>query len=135
MLLRQPAKHSLSRAVEAGRGEGYIRPFVEAAAQTIPLLRGLTGTRLDPYLIPLVNQLEQVTPGGSGGATTVLEPLTDRKRQVLGCLASHLGQRDIARDMYVGHSTVKTHVKAIYRKFGVTSRMKAVAVARTHGLL
>jgi LuxR family maltose regulon positive regulatory protein len=76
-----------------------------------------------------------MTPGGPGGSTTVLEPLTDRERQVLGYLSSHLGQREIARDMYVGHNTVKTHVKAIYRKLGVTSRMEAVAVARTHGLL
>jgi LuxR family maltose regulon positive regulatory protein len=131
----QQAKHSLSRAIEAGRGEGYIRPFAEAAAQTIPLLQGLSGTRPDPYVIQLMNQVEQVTPGGPGGSTTVLEPLTDRERQVLGYLSSHLGQREIARDMYVGHNTVKTHVKAIYRKFGVTSRMEAVAVARTHGLL
>jgi LuxR family maltose regulon positive regulatory protein len=131
----QEAKHSLSRAVEAGRSEGYIRPFLEAAAQTIPLLQGLMGNRPDPYLIQLVSQVEQVTSGPARGVTPVLEPLTERERQVLGYLSSHLGQREIARDMYVGHNTVKTHVKAIYRKFGVTSRMDAVAVARTHGLL
>jgi LuxR family maltose regulon positive regulatory protein len=43
--------------------------------------------------------------------------------------------RQIASDMYVSANTVKTHVKAIYRKFGVASRTEAVAMARTHGLL
>jgi LuxR family maltose regulon positive regulatory protein len=43
--------------------------------------------------------------------------------------------RQIASDMYVSANTVKTHVKAIYRKFGVMSRSEAVAIARTHGLL
>jgi LuxR family maltose regulon positive regulatory protein len=129
------ARHSLSRAVEAGRAEGYIRPFLEAAAQTVPLLRALMGTRPDPYVVELLSRLEQLTPENRGGATAVLEPLTDRERQVLGYLSSHLAQREIARDMYVSHNTVKTHIKAIYRKFGVISRMEAVAVARTHGLL
>ncbi len=36
--------------------------------------------------------------------------------------------------MYVSLNTVKTHVKAIYRKFGVASRTEAVAIARSHGL-
>jgi LuxR family maltose regulon positive regulatory protein len=65
----------------------------------------------------------------------MLESLTDREREVLGYLSSHLGMRQIASDMYVSANTVKTHVKAIYRKFGVMSRSEAVAIARTHGLL
>jgi LuxR family maltose regulon positive regulatory protein len=131
----QQAKRSLSRALEAGRVEGYIRPFLEAAPQIIFLLETLSSNRADPYAIQLLSELEQVIPEAPGGATTMLEPLTDRERQVLGYLSSHLGQREISRDMYVGYNTVKTHVKAIYRKFGVTSRTEAVAVARTHGLL
>ena len=62
-------------------------------------------------------------------------PFSGQLRQVLGYLSSHLHQRDIAATMYVSLNTVKTHVKAIYRKFGAASRTEAVAIARSRGLL
>ena len=99
------------------------------------MLRALVGARPDPYLIQLVSSAEQIVPANAGGSTVMLESLTDREREVLGYLSSHLGMRQIASDMYVSANTVKTHVKAIYRKFGVASRTEAVALARTHGLL
>jgi LuxR family maltose regulon positive regulatory protein len=64
-----------------------------------------------------------------------LEPLTDRERQVLGYLATHLSQPQIAATMYLSLNTVKTHTKAIYRKIDASSRAEAVTIARSHGLL
>ncbi len=130
------AEDYVRRAVEAGRSEGYVRPFLEESLQILPLLRAISSIHQDPYLIQLISEAELIgpclEPATSG---TILEPLTDRERQVLGYLSSHLHQRDIAATLYVSLNTVKTHVKAIYRKFGVESRTEAVAIARSRGLL
>lgn len=57
------------------------------------------------------------------------EPLTRREVEVLALLATHLSQPQIARRIFVSDNTVKSHVKAIYRKLGVASRTDAVARA------
>ena len=65
----------------------------------------------------------------------MIEPLTDRERQVLDYLPSHLSRDQIAVLLCVSSNTVKTHIQAVYRKIGATSRAEAVTVARSHGLL
>jgi DNA-binding CsgD family transcriptional regulator len=75
------------------------------------------------------------TDWGAKVAATMIEPLTDRERQVLGYLPSHLSTRQIATAIYVSPNTVKTHMKAIYRKMGAASRTEAVAIALGRGLL
>ena len=76
-----------------------------------------------------------VSMPASGGYTTVVEPLTDREREVLGYLPTHLYQHEIATAMYVSINTVKTYLRCIYRKIGAATRAEAVAIARTNGLL
>jgi LuxR family maltose regulon positive regulatory protein len=130
------AEDYVRRALDAGRSDGYVRPFLEVAVQILPLLRAISSSRQDPYLTQLIREAEPIGPGAEARSSeTILEPLTDRERQVLGYLSSHLHQRDIADTMYVSLNTVKTHVKAIYRKFGAASRTEAVAIARSRGLL
>jgi LuxR family transcriptional regulator, maltose regulon positive regulatory protein len=130
------ADDSLSRAVEMARPEGYIRPFVEEAAQVLPLLRVMAASRPDPYLAQLIVHAERVVPAvASTGGSAVLEPLTTRERQVLGYLSSHLSGPEIAARIYVSPNTVKSHMKAIYRKIGAGSRAEAVATAVSLGLL
>jgi LuxR family maltose regulon positive regulatory protein len=58
--------------------------------------------------------------------------LSDRERTVLRLLAGDLSEREIADELYVSFNTVHSHVRAIYRKLGVTSRADAVARARAH---
>ncbi len=130
------AEDYIRRAVDAGVSEGYLRPFLEEALRILPLLRAISSSRHDPYLTQLITEAELIGPCPEPSTSeTILEPLTDRERQVLGYLSSHLHQRDIAATMYVSLNTVKTHVKAIYRKFGAASRTEAVAIARSRGLL
>jgi ATP/maltotriose-dependent transcriptional regulator MalT len=83
------------------------------------------------------NDRSQLEPQSSAAANPrgYLEPLTEREKQVLGYLPTHLSQRQIAVAMYLSLHTVKSHTKAIYRKIDANSRAEAVTIARTHGLL
>ena len=130
------ARETLGLAVATARPEHYVRPFLEEAPQTLPLLRGIAGARPDGYLTQLVGEAERLVPSASvTGSTTMIEPLTDRERQVLDYLPSHLSRNQIAGLLCVSSNTVKTHIQAVYRKIGATSRAEAVTVARSHGLL
>jgi LuxR family maltose regulon positive regulatory protein len=58
------------------------------------------------------------------------DSLTDREVAVLRLLPSELTHRAIAGELFVSLNTVKSHVRAIYRKMNVTSRVGAVEKAR-----
>src|SRR3712207_9507760 len=61
--------------------------------------------------------------------------LTERELDVLRLLIGELSTRQIAQSLYVAPSTVRTQVKSIYRKLGVSSRKEAVEEARTKGFI
>ena len=61
--------------------------------------------------------------------------LSERELDVLRLLPSDLSQREIAGELYVSFSTVKTHMRSIFRKLGVDARADAVVRARELGLL
>ena len=61
--------------------------------------------------------------------------LSERELTVLGLLPSLLSLDEIALDLTVSVNTVKSHVRSIYTKLGVSSRRLAVLAAHEHGLL
>lgn len=61
--------------------------------------------------------------------------LTERENDVLALLAEGLNVREIAKRLYIGEGTVKTHIKQIYRKLEVRTRGAAVAYALRAGLV
>jgi LuxR family transcriptional regulator, maltose regulon positive regulatory protein len=63
------------------------------------------------------------------------EELTDRELAVLRLLASGLSRREIAEALYVSQNTVKTHLRAIYRKLDASSRGEVVARGRELDLI
>ncbi|MDH3683709.1 MAG: LuxR C-terminal-related transcriptional regulator [Acidimicrobiia bacterium] len=71
------------------------------------------------------------TPGVAVG---IHEPLSERELSVARLLRGDLTQREIADELYIAPSTVKTHIKSIYRMLGVSKRSHAVTRAVELGL-
>ncbi|WP_205571487.1 response regulator transcription factor [Streptomyces sp. YIM 130001] len=61
--------------------------------------------------------------------------LTTRELEILARLAEGLGNREIARVLFLSEGTVKTHLARVYTKLGVRTRSGAVAAAARHRLL
>ena len=68
-------------------------------------------------------------------APPVIEPLSEREREVLQHLSGMLSTVEIATEMYISVNTVKTHLRSIYRKLSVAHRGEAVRRARQLKLL
>jgi DNA-binding NarL/FixJ family response regulator len=60
-------------------------------------------------------------------------PLSDREMEVLACVVRGLSNKEIAGLLGISHQTVKNHVTAILRKFGVEDRTQAVVYALKRG--
>jgi len=77
---------------------------------------------------------------GGGGAqiATVEQPttveLTEREAEVLRLVAQAMSNAEIARELYIGEATVKTHVSNVLQKLGARDRVAAVVYAHRHGL-
>lgn len=93
------------------------------------MVRGLGGFGRGEPLVARVLELRQ--------SLRAADPvtLTQRERSVLRMLPTQRSISEIAEDLTVSDSTVKTHVRAIYGKLGVSSRRDAVAAAHRRGVL
>jgi ATP/maltotriose-dependent transcriptional regulator MalT len=65
----------------------------------------------------------------------MIEPLTERELTILRLLPAPTPQRELASALFVTPNTLKTHLRAIYRKLGAESRDDAVIRARERGLI
>jgi LuxR family maltose regulon positive regulatory protein len=107
----EPMAALLGAVAQRGTGSGYVRRLLAA-------FDGGGGTEARP-----------ATPPG------LVEPLSERERDVLRLLATDLGGPDIARELVVSLNTVRTHTKNVYAKLGVNNRRAAVRKAGELGLL
>ncbi|MGX5695656.1 LuxR C-terminal-related transcriptional regulator [Agromyces soli] len=95
----------------------------------------LCGGLADPGALP-ARIAELRRDAGAGRAAAVPRArLSRRELEVLALLPTALSAAEIASELFVSPNTVRSHVKAIHRKFGVTSRADAVAAARRAGLI
>ncbi|HEY0815507.1 MAG TPA: LuxR C-terminal-related transcriptional regulator [Pseudonocardia sp.] len=107
------------------------RPFLTEGDLLRPVLERRTerGSAVPGFALDLLDRMS-----GASYADTelrpLIDPLTERERTVLRYLASTLSNPEIAAELYVSLSTVKTHQRALYRKLGVGGRREAVRRAR-----
>ena len=73
-------------------------------------------------------QPSRTSNGGTSG------PLSSRELTVVRYLASRLTYKEIAAELCVSTNTLKTHVRRVHQKLGVSSRLEAVTEARRLGL-
>jgi LuxR family maltose regulon positive regulatory protein len=139
----------LEQAVELAEPGGFIRPFVEPGPQMADLLSRLKQEKEDALFIdqvlaafradedraaPEASDL-QTAPPSPAKAQPLIEPLTFREIETLELLAQGLYNKEIADKLSISLETVKTHLKNIYQKLGVSSRQRAVQRARTLDIL
>ncbi|GAA4247357.1 hypothetical protein GCM10022255_022910 [Dactylosporangium darangshiense] len=133
------------RAEPAPAPLGLERPAGEAPAAFIP-----SGGSFTPAAAPFTSNGAEVTPGGAAATATaaapatsvfdvpaeqMAEPLTERETLVLQYLRSMLSIAEIATVLSVSANTVKTHVRHVYRKLGVSRRRDAVRKGRELSLI
>jgi ATP/maltotriose-dependent transcriptional regulator MalT len=137
---RTSALTTLERALVLAAPEGYLRLFVDEGAPMLALLRlaYARGIRLG-YVATLLSafgeQHAPTLPPSSPRSGLLLEPLTEREREVLRLLLEGSSNREIAHRLVLSVNTVKRHVYNICGKLGVGSRAQAIVRARTLNLL
>lgn len=123
----------LARALQLAAPHGHLQSFLDEGEPMKNLLRRAVESGVVPPYGRTV--LTAAAPARGGGMEGLRESLTGAERRVLARLPSDLTSAEIARELYVAPSTVRSHVKAIYRKLGVGKRRDAVDRARRLGLL
>ncbi len=68
-------------------------------------------------------------------ASPLVEPLTNREKEILILICNGRSAPEIADDLVIGVSTVRTHIKRIYNKLDVHSRHEALVKATKLGLI
>lgn len=105
------------------------REALEEAAGTLDRIPG-------PGIVPeLVASMRGRLLAPGRRAAAFGQELSEREVVVLRLLATGLSQREIAAELYVSPNTVKTHIRATYRKLGAGTRAQALHRARDLGLL
>jgi LuxR family maltose regulon positive regulatory protein len=119
------ARRVLTEVADGARREGALRTFLDEGWDIVELADGggpaVPGGRVGDHARAAVPAL--------------VEPLSERELSVLRYLPSRLSNREIGAELYVSLNTVKSHLKAIYRKLGVESRDDAVRRGRQLGLI
>jgi len=132
---------SLHRALMLSEPEEYVRVFVDEGPPMAILLRAAARVARGEHkgiaasyarrLLAAVENHGDITPVRAG----LIEPLSERELDVLRLLGSDLDGPDIARELVVSLSTVRTHTRNIYAKLGVNNRRAAVRRAEELDLL
>ncbi|MEI7058206.1 LuxR C-terminal-related transcriptional regulator [Nocardioides sp. CCNWLW239] len=130
------AHAALHRALTLASQERVRRPFHEAPAVVRQLLvRDRQLSAEHAWLFEISTGPSRSLSAPAGPPAPVLEELTQKEREVLGHLANLLTTEEIASVMYISVNTVRTHVRNILRKLGVSRRNDAVRRARELGLV
>jgi len=126
---------SLARAVAVAEPEGYVRVFIDEGPPMLALLKLAAKERKVPSYVRRLLAAVVTTEGRTPAEQPLIEPLSERELEVLRLLESDLDGPDMARELTVSLSTVRTHTRNIYAKLGGNSRRSAIRRASELGLL
>jgi LuxR family maltose regulon positive regulatory protein len=143
---RAAARRSLRNALRLAQPGRHIRCFLDEGPEALALVReeyqqlkeGRGSARVDverEFLGALLAASGTDLGSGIAGAQAALQPLTDREREMLVLLANGISNKDMAGRLFVSENTVKFHLKNIYAKLSVNSRVQAITAARQIGLI
>ena len=130
-LTKNAGRDDIRRALEAAvAGQSVLDPVAAArlieAAGREPAATGPGGSAL-----------AGTGPGGlapGGTAPGLPDGLTEREGEVLALIAQGLSNGEIASQLFVSRSTVKTHINQIFAKTNSRDRPQAIVYAQQHGL-
>jgi DNA-binding NarL/FixJ family response regulator len=122
-------------AVSAGAGAGALASCVEQGASALFDLNELP-TELQTLCTPNPVETLGITPGVASGSRMpprfeALVSLTASERRVLFYLTEGWTAHDIADDLVISLTTVRSHIRSILRKLDVRSQLAAVAIANS----
>lgn len=119
-------------ALEAG-ASGFLLKDAPAA-QLVHAIRAVAAG--EALLAPSVTRrlIAQFARPRTSVAPSSVSDLTDREMEVFRLLADGLSNAEIAAQLFIGESTIKTHVARILAKLGVRDRVQAVVVAYRSGI-
>lgn len=122
-------------AIEAGVA-GYLIKSATGAEVVSALRRAVTGEALFPArrLADVLARQRQLA-GRRKEQSELLGKLTAREREILTMMARGLDNRTMARELGIGYSTVRSHVRGVLEKVGAHSKLEAVARAMELDLL
>ncbi|MBK7181117.1 MAG: helix-turn-helix transcriptional regulator [Chloroflexi bacterium] len=122
---------ALWRALDLAEPEGYVRLFLDEGVPLMELLRetAVQGT-MPGYAQKLLEAFkkEQASSDSAPPAPphSLVEPLSQRELAILRLFQTELSGPEIADELVIALSTVRTHTKGIYSKLNVNSRRAAV---------
>jgi LuxR family maltose regulon positive regulatory protein len=131
----------LQKALMLAEPEGYVRIFVDEGSSMMQLLGKASARNIMPdYIGKLLTAFEAEKQKSEdkpdlSHAQPLIEPLSQREREILQLIALGLSNREIGERLFLALDTVKGHNRKIFDKLQVQSRTEAIARARELGLL
>jgi LuxR family transcriptional regulator, maltose regulon positive regulatory protein len=124
---------ALERALDLAEADRALLWFLLHPVPGLLASHARQGTGHGPLIAEILDLL--AVTERTAGPGQVREPLSKSELRVLRYLPTHLSAPEIAAELYVSTSTVKTHMRNLYTKLGAHSRTEVVASARSLGLL
>jgi LuxR family maltose regulon positive regulatory protein len=136
------AMDALAQALSLAEPGGYLRIFLDEGEPMTRLIQQAASRGIAPaYTAKLLAASSVSGSKGKGSQPSpslvqpLIEPLSERELKVLRLLATGMSNPEIANELCVAVSTVRSHCKNIYGKLGVHRRWDAVQLAQALGLL